>query len=152
MIETLLLNWKLVVIGALLVGLGMMSSLYVSKRDELITFTAQVEAAGLAQQAKNAETKARYEDNLITIRSEHEAHVNEIRDSAVAAYRAHFAGVRTYPRRSGVPSAPTSIRVDDAPQPELVLDPAFVEESAEDVAKLEAFQQWVRLNKVPVTP
>ena len=152
MIETLLLNWKLVVIGALLVGLGMMSSLYVSKRDELITFTAQVEAAGLAQQAKNAETKARYEDNLITIRSEHEAHVNEIRDSAVAAYRAHFAGVRTYPGRRGVPSAPASLKVDDDPKQELVLDPAFLEDAAEDAAKLAAFQDYCRYNGCPVTP
>lgn len=151
-LETLLLNWKLVVIGVLVLALGGMTSLYVEKRDELIVFRAQVEQAGFAQKAKNAELKAEHAANLIEVRRSYENQVPEIRANAVDAYRAHQRSVRTYPSRSGVPSAPASLRVDDAAQPELVLDPAFIENCAEDANQLTAFQNWVRLNRVPVTP
>jgi len=149
MMQTLLMNWKIVVIVALFSALGTMSTLYVHKRDELIFFRAQVAQAGKAQQIENAEIKAAYAENLIQIRSDHESKIPQIRNNSVAAYRAQRLLNDDADRRP-MPGPSASLRLDDGAGQKCIPDERLIADAADDAAKLEAFQSWCRLNKCPV--
>lgn len=146
----LLLNWKLIVIGVLVAATGLMTNLYVGKRDELIAFTAQVKQAGEAQKVETQKREVQFKETLKTIKDQYETTIPEIRANAVTNYLAAHRVRNPSPRSSTVPKASRSVQVDDGAKLECVPDGAFIENAAEDALKLEAWQDWAKLNGVPV--
>lgn len=147
----LTLNWKLAVIGMLAAALVGMGNMYLGKRDELAGFKATVEQAGKAAATANKLVETQHEDNLVQVRKDYEDKVPEIRSNAVANYvAAHPAVVRYRTVVRTVPADGASQPVDDDPVAECLPDEPFIENAAEDAAKLGAFQQYCKLNHCPI--
>lgn len=146
----LLLNWKLIVIGVLVAATGLMTNLYVGKRDELIAFTAQVKQAGEAQKVETQKREVQFKETLKVIKDQYENTIPEIRANAVTNYLAAHSVRNPSPRSRLVPKTSSSVQVDDSAKLECVPDGAFIENAAEDALKLEAWQDWAKLNGVPV--
>jgi len=146
----LLLNWKLIVIGVLVAATGLMTNLYVGKRDELIAFTAQVKQAGEAQKVETQKREVQFKETLKVIKDQYENTIPEIRANAVTNYLAAHSVRNPSPRSRPVPKTSSSVQVDDSAKLECVPDGAFIENAAEDALKLEAWQDWAKLNGVPV--
>lgn len=147
----LLLNWKYVVIVALAAALLGMTNLYLGKRDELAGFQSKVTAEGKAAETANKLVADQHKENLVQVRKDYEDQVPEIRNNAVANYvAAHPPVVRYRTVVRTVPSDGASVPVDDGAQPEPILDEPFIQECAEDSAKVGAFQQYCKLNHCPV--
>ena len=149
------INWlKLGVIFVIifLVGsLATMTNLYLGKRDELIEYRSEVRA--LAQQAKieAEQTKQLHQETLKQVRKDYEDRVPQIRNDAVAAYRASIrVRVQPKPSSSGVPTPSPSVQVDDGASAQCVLDDQFIRDAAEDAAKVEAWREYCFRNKCPV--
>ena len=151
MLATLFSNWKLVVISVLIGALGVMTNLYLGKRDELTAFSSRLEQAARDAQDEKERIEKQHADNLEQVRKDHEARLPEIRAGAVANYLAHRRVPK--PADAGVGSMPgdgPGIRVDDAAERQCVPDDAFIENAAEDVAKLDAWRDWCQRNNCPV--
>lgn len=154
----LLANWKLVVIGVLLVLLGIVGRLYIDKRDALIiekanfmTFVARVDELGKEAEAKKAKDEADQLKNLAKVKADHEKQLVEIRDGAVAAYLARLRQrVPKNPGSGAVQGGGSGIRLDDGASAQCVPDEGFIRDAAEDAEKVGAWQEYCRLNQCPV--
>lgn len=149
------LNWLRVgtyaLIGVLIGALGMMTNLYLGKRDELIAYQSEVRALGQRAKDEADETRRLHEQTLIQLRREYENRIPEIRDNAVAAYRASIrVRVQSKPSVSPVPTPSPSVQVDDGAGTQCVLDEEFIRDAAEDAAKVEAWRDYCYRNHCPV--
>ena len=152
MIDKLLLVWKWLAALALMgIALGVMTDLYLAKRDELTAFTAQVEQAARDATTEKERIEKRHSDNLEQVRKDHEARLPEIRAGAVANYRSHHR-VPKPAASSGVavPGDGPGVSLDDAVERQCVPDNAFIENAAEDAEKLDAWIDWCQRNNCPV--
>ena len=150
MLATLFSNWKLVVISVLIGALGVMTNLYLGKRDELVAFTSQVEQAVRDAQIEKERVEKQHADNLEQVRKDHEARLPEIRAGAVANYLAHRRVPKPAADSSTVPGDGAGVRVDDAAVAQCVPDDAFIADAAEDAEKLDAWIDWCQRNNCPV--
>lgn len=151
MIDKLLLVWKwLAALALMSVALGVMTNLYLAKRDELATFTGQVEQAARDAQAEKERVEKQHAVNLEQVRKDHEDKIPEIRAGAVANYLSHRRVSKPAASSVTVPGDGPGIRVDDAAERQCVPDDAFIENSAEDAEKLDAWIDWCQRNNCPV--
>ena len=145
---------KYVIIALLAVALASMTGLYLNKRDEMAALEGSVQAIGEAAEKVVKEKEAEGKANLTKIKEDHEAKVPEIRAGAVAAYVAAHRVRSTTPRGGEVSDPSAGQPMDDAGTCNLVPDEAvdehLIESAAEDAAKLEAWQDYARLNHIPV--
>lgn len=138
-------------IGALIGALAMMTNLYLGKRDELVAYQSEVRALGQRAKDEAEETKRLHQETLIQVRKDYEDRVPQIRDDAVAAYRAaNRVRVPAKPSGSGVPAASPGLKVDDGASAQCVLDEEFIRDAAEDAAKVEAWRDYCYRNRCPV--
>lgn len=141
---------KYVIIALLAIALASMTGLYLNKRDELAALEGSVRAIGEAAEKVVKEKEAEGKANLTKIKEDHESKVPEIRAGAVAAYVAAHRVRVSAPGGGEVPSPGAGQPVDDAGTCNLVPDEALIESAAEDAAKLSAWQDYARLNGIPV--
>lgn len=121
--------------------------LYQSERDAFITYRAEVTAIGKAQEAQTKKEKEQAEANLQQVRKDYEDRVPDIRRDAVAAYRMRNQQSRSCPMPGGGTSQPMD---DGTEQPGIFVDPAFIEDVAEAVSKLKAFQDKCKRDNCPI--
>ena len=145
--------WIACVVLAL--ALAAMTGKYLSKRDELVALTASVRVLGEAAEARVKAAKKESEDNLEKVKADYEKQVPEIRSSAVASYLARRAADPARVREPVAGGGPVSgdgagVRVDDGTLKECVPDEEFIEDAAEDAAKVEAWRSYCALNHCPV--
>ena len=141
---------KYAIIALLAIALATMTGLYLNKRDEMAALEGSVQAIGAAAEKAVKEKEAEGKANLTKIKEDHEAKVPKIRAGAVAAYLAHRVRV-TAPSGGPMPNPSAGQPVDDDKICQPVPDTALIESAAEDAAKLEAWQDYARLNGIPVT-
>lgn len=141
-----------IIIVVLAAALAWTTNLYLGKRDQLAALTASVQALGQAAEARVAEVKKQSEENLKTVKEDHEKLAPAIRAGAVRNYlAAHPKRVRVVHAGSGsVPRDAPREQVDDGGAEKPVLDEAFIADAADDANKLAAWQQWCQLNRCPV--
>ena len=155
------LPWILVVALALL--LGLMTRLYLGERDALATsranfsaFVAGVKLEGEQAEAANARKDAEHKQNLETIKEEYESQIPRIRHEAVDNYLSGRASAvvrqrsAANPGSGAMPGNGAGIKLDDGEKRQCVFDEAFIQDAAEDAAKLDAWQQYCTLNHCPV--
>ena len=143
--------------------LAAMTHLYMGERDALAvektkfdTFVAAVEREGREAEAANQKTKDEHKQNLETIKEEHESQIPRIRNEAVANYLSGrpTAIVRqrsaANPGGGSMPGNGAGIKLDDGEKRQCLPDEAFIQDAAEDAAKLGAWHQYCTLNRCPV--
>lgn len=149
---TLYRSLPYIIIVVLVVAHAWTTNLYLGKRDQLAALTASTQALGQAAQKIVEEKKIEHANNLQTVKENYENHVPTIRADAVRNYlAAHHRRVRVERAGGGaLPRDAPGEQVDDRASKELVPDSAFIEDAAEDALKLNAWQEWSRLNAIPV--
>lgn len=144
-------------------ALAAMTHFYLGKRDELATTTANFDSfvattkeLGEKAAADNARKDAEHKQNLKTIREEHESEIPRIRNEAVANYLSGRPAAVVWQQSAANPSGSSmrgnraGIGLDDGEKRQCVPDEAFIQNAAEDAAKLDAWQQYCTLNHCPV--
>ena len=134
-----------IVLAALL---SLMTNLYLGKRDELAGFQATVAQANADQLKALTEIADQREKNLEEVRKDYESKVPAIRDGAVAAYCLRNPALCKPAARC---ENPASVPVDDGTKPAgISVDDAFIQDVAEAVGKLKAFQDKCKRDNCPV--
>ena len=154
----ILANWKLAVIGALLILLGIVGRLYIGARDDLIVekanftnFVSRVDELGKEAEAKRLRDEADQLKNLEKVKADHEKQIPTIRARAVANYLARVRNDASANSGGGaVQGNGAGIRLDDGTGKECLDDQGFIEDAAEDAAKVEAWRAYCTLNNCPV--
>lgn len=116
-------------------------------------FALNTYTAGLKAEAKRLEDEQKAQDNLKKVQADHEKQIPSIRARAVANYRAAHrmpddAGTNT--GSGSVREDSAGIRLDDAAGKECLVDQGFIEDAAEDAAKVEAYRAYCTLNNCPI--
>ena len=142
---------KYAIIALLAIALASMTGLYLNKRDEMAALEGSVQAIGEAAIEDKARIEAEGKANLTKIKEDHEAKVPQIRAGAVAAYLAAHRVRNADPRGGEMPNPGSGQPVDDAEVKQCLPDSTLIESAAEDAAKLSAWQDYARLNGIPVT-
>jgi hypothetical protein len=149
MTTLLLANWKLIVIGVLSALVVMFYNLWLGARDDLASFKGQIAQSAADAEAENARMLRVQLANLNVLKVDYEAKLPQVRSDAIANYLARR--VRTKPAgETGVPSTGTGIKVDDGTSKESIPDPSFIADCAEDAHRLTAWQQYGRMNHLPI--
>lgn len=142
-------NWEMLLIGALLAAALVLNARLDASKAEYAQYRAEVEAvaAGHAYQAKI--TEQAQEKNLQKIEEKHdEKHVQEVRRRAVAVVSGRVQ--RTTPGGGAMPGIAAGQSADDGTREECAAAFAIVADAAEDADTLTMWQEWARLNKIPV--
>ena len=108
---------------------------------------------GLKAEAKKQEDEQKARDNLKKVQADHEKQIPTIRARAVANYLAAHrlpgdpgaSAGSGYVRQDGA-----GIRMDDGAGKEFLADQGFIEDAAEDAAKVESWRAYCTLNNCPV--
>ena len=141
-------QWKLIVIGLLSVALWFQGSLLSTAQHDLEQSRAVASAMAAAQAARTDVINAAQQENLKTIEARHdEKHVENIRRRAVAAVA---NGLRLPDGHSPLSRTSASQSADDGTREECAAAFAIVADAAEDADTLTMWQEWARLNKIPV--
>ena len=108
---------------------------------------------GLKAEAKKQEDEQKAKDNLKKVQADHEKQIPTIRARAVANYLA----AHRLPDDPGSSTGSGSVRQDGAgirmdagTSKECLDDQGFIEDAAEDAAKVEAWRAYCTLNNCPV--
>ena len=108
---------------------------------------------GLKAEAKKQEDEQKAKDNLKKVQADHEKQIPTIRARAVANYLA----AHRLPDSPGASAGSGSVRQDGAgirmdagTSKECLDDQGFIEDAAEDAAKVEAWRAYCTLNNCPV--
>ena len=105
-------------------------------------------------EAKEAETKRindEHKENLTTVKKEFESDLPKVRSDAVANYLATHRLPRTCPGSGQVSGSDSSEQVHDGTVKEqLPVDEETIGNCAEDANKLAEWQEYARLNHIPV--
>lgn len=138
--------------AVLSVALAVVTGAYLNKRDQYAALEGVTRAMGVAAEKAVAAKEAEGQANLVKIKEDHESKVPEIRAGAVAAYIAARRLRSTTASGGAVPNPGASQPMDDGEVSQCVPDATLIESAAEDAAKLDAWQDYARLNGIPVTP
>lgn len=150
MIWTVLFQqWKLIAIAVMAAALWIQGAMLGEARRDLEQLKA-VSAAISAAQAERAKViNEAQQENLKTIEARHdEKHVQEVRRRAVAAISGRVQHAQ--PGSGAMPGIAASQPADDGAREECAADYAIVADAAEDADTLTMWQEWARLNKIPV--
>ena len=106
---------------------------------------------GLKAEAKKQEDEQKARDNLKKVQADHEKQIPTIRARAVANYLARVRNDASANSGSGsVRQDGAGIRMDDGTSKECLDDQGFIEDAAEDAAKVESWRAYCTLNNCPV--
>ena len=144
-------QWKLIAIGLLAVALWFQGSLLSTAQHDLEQSRAVASAMAASQAARTEVINAAQQENLKTIEARHdEKHVEAVRAGAVATLR---RGVRKPAAGgSGMPGIAARVEADDGTREECAAAFAVDADAAEDADTLSMWQEWARLNNIPVQP
>lgn len=112
--------------------------------NDLQAFKAAVAAEASAAAARNVIVEREQRENLAKIRKDYESKISAVRHDALAAYRLHLATSGS----SALSAASLGLKVDDGAVSQCL--PDFIENAAECELKLGAWQEYGRVNKIPV--
>ena len=133
-----------IIAGLMALAAALAGKMYLSERDEFTAFRAEVKTLGeVAEREKQAIEKER-NANLEKVK-EYEKNLPAIRNAAVAAYRLRYPNASCSP----IPRTAASVKVDDGASKE-PMDAEFIQNCSDDAAKLEAWREYGRLNKLPI--
>ena len=106
---------------------------------------------GLKAEAKKQEDEQKARDNLKKVQADHEKQIPTIRARAVANYLARVRnGASANSGGGAVQGNGAGIRMDAGTSKECLDDQGFIEDAAEDAAKVEAWRAYCTLNNCPV--
>lgn len=149
MIELLLGNWKLVLIGLLMASTGLFYKLWQDKVDEHNIFKAGIVVLG--QEAEKHAKKIEADNALVT-KEIRDAIPKQITAARSAAVRRYIASLPVSPGGSGLSPASNGAGGLDAPgkEPVAACRPGFIEDAAQDAATIGLWQDWARGMGFPV--
>lgn len=142
------MNWKVILIGALLALVTLFYNLWRSAHDDLIAFKSGVAAVAAAQEAENARMLRVQLANLNVLKVDYESKLPQVRSDAVANYLRRLPKPAT--SGSQVPGTSPGVRLDDGAGKECGFDSALVQDAADDAQKLTAWQRYGQMNHLPV--
>lgn len=149
MIQLLLANWKLVLIGALMAAAALCFKLW---RDEARAFAEF--KAGIVVLGQEAEKHAKKvaADNAKTTKEIKDAIPKQIAAARGRAVRNYIASLPVSPGGSGVSAtAGGAAGINAAGQePVAACRPEFIEDAAQDAATIAQWQEWARQIGFPV--
>lgn len=142
-------HWQVLVIGALLIIVMLLNQRIDLKTAEHDAYVARVEAASEQAKANKAVVEKTQADNLRTIEENHdEKHVEAVRAGAVDAVR---RGLRKPASGGGsMPGIAIGKPAHDGESEECRAAFVIVADAAEDADTLSMWQEWARLNNIPV--
>jgi hypothetical protein len=150
----ILANWKLIVMGLLLVAVGSFYHLWRSEVDDFTSYKALVTAEGNVAKIEAQRVNDLQKKQLEESTNEWNKQLPKIRAGAVAAYIARY-GVQQHTSSGAVPGQAASTQGSDGTSQGGVAaastcDPGFVSDAAEDAGKVGAWQAWASGNGLPV--
>lgn len=144
-------HWQAVLAAALAVAVLVLQLQLDAARADHKAYVAGVELAAAKAAQEKVEVEQRQAENLQTIEDKHdEKHVEAVRTGAVASIR---RGLRKPAAGgSGMPGIAARVEADDGTREECAAAFAVVADAAEDADTLTMWQEWARLNNIPVRP
>lgn len=151
MYTSLIGYWREIIIALLVAAVLTLDARIDAKTAEHDAYVAGVELAAAKAAQEKAEVEQRQAENLRTIEDKHdEKHVEAVRTGAVASIR---RGLRKPAAGgSGMPGIAARVEADDGTREECAAAFAVVADAAEDADTLTMWQEWARLNNIPVRP
>ena len=133
-----------IVAGVMALVATMAGKMYLSEHDEFTAFRAEVKTLGEAAEREKIAIESESKANLEKVKK-YERNIHAIRIAAVAAYRLRYANASC----SSLPVSSASLKMDDGTG-QKQMDDSFISDCGDDAAKLEAWREWGRLNKLPI--
>jgi len=151
MLTLLLSNWKYVAIAVLAASNVFLLNCWKAAHDELVAWQATLTAYSKAQQDENDRMVKQHEDNLARIKEAYEHDLPKVQSDAVANYRAthRMLGTTNCPGQVSSPSPGQQVH-DGTIQEQLPIDEETVRICADDANKLSEWQDYAKLNNLPV--
>ena len=144
----LISNWKLALIGLLILSTGMFYKLWREEVRAFAIFKAQVEVLGKAAQAEKDRIEREHSKTTKEIKDALPKKIAAARSNAVANY---LASLPNDPRSCVMPSSSVgSSGANAAGEEHLSTSAGFVQDCAQDAATIGSFQEWVRGIGFPV--
>ena len=144
----LLANWKLVLIGLLILSTGFFFKLWREEVRAFAVFKAQVEVLGKAAQVEKERVEREHQKVTQEIRNEIPKKIAVARGAAVANY---IASLPPHSSCGGVSGAADSSGGTDAASAESIpASGAFIQDCAQDAATVGLWQSWARGVGFPV--
>lgn len=145
----ILQQWKLIAIAVMAGALWIQGAMLDAAKEDLEQQRVVVEALAAAQAERAKVINEAQQENLKTIEARHdEKHVQEVRRRAVAAVSGRVQ--HTQPGSGAMPGIAAGQPADDGTREECAAAYAIVADAAEDADTLTMWQEWARLNKIPV--
>lgn len=146
-------HWQAVLCAALAFAVMMLQLRLDAVTAEHKAYVASVELAAGGAEAKKVERESVQTENLRTIEENHdEKHVQAVRARAVDAVRGSRLQQRPAGSGGAMPGIAARVEADDGAGKECGSFDALVADAAEDADTLTAWQEWARLNEIPVRP
>lgn len=144
-------HWQAALAAALAVAVLVLQLQLDAARAGHLAYVASVEAVAAKAAQEKAEVEQRQAENLRTIEDKHdEKHVEAVRTGAVASIR---RGLRKPASGGGgMPGIAASQPAHDDAGKECAAAYAIVADAAEDADTLTMWQEWARINHIPVRP
>ena len=119
-----------------------------SVQQDFDKFALDTYNTGLKAEAKKQEDEQKARDNLKKVKADHEKQIPSIRAGAVANYLARSVrdNAAANPGSGAVQGNGAGIRLDDGTGKECLAGQGFIEDAAEDAAKVEAWRAYCTLN------
>lgn len=145
----LLMNWRWVLLAALIASNALTFKLWRGAVEDLTVFKAQVTAIG---QAAEAEKKRVDEANATTLKEIKNAIPKQIAAARSGAVRAYLASLPAHSGGGSLPSPTIVPGGTDATgsEPVATCRPGFIEDAAQDAATIGLVQEWVRKMGLPI--
>lgn len=145
----ILQQWKLIAIAVMAGALWIQGAMLDAAQEDLEQQRVVVEALAAAQAERAKVINEAQQENLKTIEARHdEKHVQEVRRRAVAAISGRVQHAQ--PGSGAMPGIAAGQPADDGTREECAAAYAIVADAAEDADTLTMWQEWARLNKIPV--
>ena len=145
------LHWRYIAIAALAGTTALFYALWNSSANGFAEYRARVAAIGEQRAAETKRVNEQHETTLEVVSNAWNDQLPAIRKNAVANYIATSrGGLLTPADRCALSVNATSPKSPDAPPAECVPPEQFISGCAEDAGKVMAWQEWARLNDLPV--
>lgn len=145
----ILQQWKLIAIAVMAGALWIQGAMLDAAQEDLEQQRVVVEALAAAQAERAKVINEAQQENLKTIEARHdEKHVQEVRHRAVSAVSGRVQHAQ--PGSGAMPGIAAGQPADDGTREECAAAYAIVADAAEDADTLTMWQEWARLNKIPV--
>ena len=133
-----------IIAGVMALAAAMAGKMYLSERDEFTAFRSEVKTLWESAEREKIAIETERKANLEKVK-EYERNIPAIRSASVAAYRLRYPNASC----STMPRTAASVKMDDGASKES-MDAEFIQNCSDDAAKLEAWREYGRLNKLPI--